>query len=111
MLMRKILQIEETFLLKGRGLVVAPQLSIPPNCIFTPFEGVIEIVRLDGSRDRCQASFQLTHSRFYTGTSGFKIDITLLGIMKQEVPVGTHLYGSDEIFNTLYGATGGELPG
>jgi hypothetical protein len=109
--MRKILEVEETFLLKGRGLVIAPQLPVVQDCKFIPFEAIIELVRPDGSRDRCQASFQLTHSRFYSGASGFKIDIVLLDVRKQQVPVGTHLYGGNEIFNALYHATDGELPG
>ena len=103
--MKKILEVEETFLLEGRGLVVAPQIPVSQNCVFIPFQAMIELVCPDGTSTTCHASFQLTHSRLYTGESGFRIDISLLDVPKQQVPIGTQIYGSDETFNVLFSTT------
>jgi len=94
--MEKLLCVEDRFLISGRGVVLVPDFPLPPKGQFDVFTEPVVIVKPDGSRVECKASFQAMHSRLLDGTSKWAIVVLLPDVNKEDIPVGSEVYCSEE---------------
>ena len=100
--MVKLLDVEDRFLIAGRGVVLCPDFPLPPEGRFRPFAEPVLLVRPDGSRAEFEASFQKAHFRLFDGGSLWAVTV-MLKAEKADVPVGSELYCRDETRTLLFG--------
>lgn len=84
--MKLLLTVEDTFLISGRGLVVVP--DIEPAAQATNFTGAVTIEPPAGVAFETNAEFSWTHFR----PGGMKCLLTLPGVSKEAVPIGSRIY-------------------
>ena len=100
--MVKLLDVEDRFLISGRGVVLYPDFPLPPEGRFRPFAEPVLLVRPDGSRAEFEAGFQKAHFRLSDGGSLWAVVVTLKA-EKADVPVGSELYCRGETRALLAG--------
>ena len=105
--MIRLITVENTFKIKGRGLTLAPLLTPPASVDFKPFTDMVEIRRIDGEVNTFDTMFSLEHFFLENGPGVFKITIVLPEASENEVPVGSDMYVKEETYLRI---TGG-LPG
>lgn len=101
--MEKLLDVEDRFLIRGLGVVLAPDFPLLPKGQFGSFAEPVLIVRPDGSRSELQASFQTTHFQLPGGSSRWAVTVVLPEAGKADVPVGSAVYCRDETRALLTG--------
>jgi hypothetical protein len=84
--MELLLNVEDRFMLTGRGLALAPDLPLPhdkhkPAC-------AVVVERPDGTRLHAEAQLRLDHFR----PGGYKLIVYLAGLDKADVPVGSKVW-------------------
>ena len=93
--MKHLLQVEDTFQVTGRGLIVAP--DIPFSSRFTNFTDTVTIVPPNSEPFEAEANFFLTH--FNPG--GFKLHITFPSVAKESLPIGSSILASEPTHDRL----------
>ena len=89
--MKHLLQVQDTFQVTGRGLVVVPDIPIPPQ--FANFTDVVAVEPPNSEPFQATADFFLSH--FSPG--GFKLLITFRGLAKESLPIGSNILASDGV--------------
>lgn len=84
--MKLLLTVEDTFLISGRGLVVVP--DIEPAAHARNFAGAVTLEPPACVSFETHAEFSWTHFR----PSGMKCLLTLPGLSKESVPIGSRIY-------------------
>jgi hypothetical protein len=88
--MRRLLVVEDTFLITGRGLIVMPPL---PASEARPTQFAVDIRRCDGTCQRGEAFAQVP---FITPPPAVPAaHLALLGVTKDEVPIGAEVWTAD----------------
>ena len=94
--MVKLLEVEDRFLISGRGVVLCPDFPLPPEGRFRSFAEPVLVIKPDGSRAEFGASFQRVHFRLSGGRSRWAVAVMLPGAEKADVPVGSEVHCRDE---------------
>lgn len=81
--MKHLLQVQDTFQVTGRGLVVVPDIPVPPR--IANFTDTVMVEPPDSEPFQTSANFFLSH--FSPG--GFKPLITFPGLSKGSLPIGS----------------------
>jgi hypothetical protein len=95
--------VEDSFLLAGRGLVLAPSLPVPEGGSFQGFADEVALHRPDGTIATVRATFSITHSLQPSGLGRWEVVAVLPLATKGEVPVGTEVHVSNETMARLSG--------
>lgn len=85
-LMELLLCVEDRFALDGRGLVLAPDVPLPPSGHPPALAVIVE--RPDGTRLLAEAELRLEHFR----PGGYKLIVCLPALKKADVPVGSRVW-------------------
>lgn len=85
-LMELLLRVEDRFMLTGRGLVLAPDLTLPLGKHNSVLAVIVE--RPDGTRLLAEAELCLDHFR----PGGYKLLAYLPTLTKADVPVGSRVW-------------------
>jgi hypothetical protein len=93
--MKHLLQVEDTFEIKGRGLVVVPAIPLPSH--FSNFRDTVTIVPTDSEPFQVEADFFLSH--FNPGN--YKLLLTFPSLSKSLLPVGSHIHVSESAHSKL----------
>jgi len=93
--MKHLLQVQDTFQVTGRGLVVVPEIPVPPR--FANFTDTVTVNPPDSEPFQASANFFLSH--FSPG--GFKLLITFPGLSKGSLPIGSGILVSDSAADRL----------
>ena len=92
--MRRLLTVEDTFLIAGRGLIVVPAPAI--KNIRGPGDVLAEVRRPDGSM--LSATLTLAHEFLVPPPEVHRWNCTFRGLGKKEVPVGSEVWCSNDVF-------------
>jgi len=101
MKLNKILEVEDSFNLTGRGLVLIPQLPLPESIDFKSFQETVTIVRPDGGTKNTNAMFAAEHFELVPGGCLWAMAIMLIDTSKDEVPSGSSILVNDEVLAKL----------
>jgi hypothetical protein len=101
--MKELLQVEDTFLIKGRGLVLAPPLPLPATGTFKTFQGRVHITQPPGHVIELEAVFALEHLLLVGGGRRWDIVVTLPAASRSDVPVGSRVHTSEDVLRVLQG--------
>jgi len=93
--MKHLLQVQDTFQVAGRGLVVVPGIPVAPR--FAHFTDTVVVEPPDSEPFQASADFFLSH--FSPG--GFKLLITFPGLSKGSLPIGSGILVSDSAADRL----------
>ncbi|MGN6555354.1 MAG: hypothetical protein ACTHLW_16730 [Verrucomicrobiota bacterium] len=86
----KLLTVEDTFLIEGRGVLVLPMITDYSGP--TSFQVVLR--KPDGEESLVQAHLDIP--RFNTAREPYPFTCSLAGIGKQDVPIGTEIWISHD---------------
>ncbi len=78
--------VEDRFAVDGRGLVLAPDVPLPPGGHIPALTVIVE--RPDGTRLLAEAELRLDHFR----PGGYKLVVCLPALKKADVPVGSRVW-------------------
>lgn len=107
----KLLTVEDRFNITGRGLVLAPHFSLPPDGRFRRFSEQVLIVRPSEDKEELAADFEAMHFRLLDGRGKWAIIVLLPHAEKEDVPIGSQIYCSARAKSILFGtASVDELP-
>lgn len=99
----ELLKVEDTFLIKGRGLILVPSFAVPDGWV-NRIENVI-IVKPDGSQLQCMAQFNLSHFNMADPTASieqrWQVVVILPDQSKEDIPVGSTVFGSPALGEQL----------
>lgn len=105
MLEKLLSEIEETFQIPGRGLVIAPDFCVPNLKMWENFATNIEIETNNGARKQFIANFELSHFEFRDSNVStdkrWRIVLSLPGAAKEDVPIGSQIYVSVEDYSKV----------
>ncbi|WP_414497808.1 hypothetical protein [Stenotrophomonas maltophilia] len=93
--MKHLLQVQDTFQVTGRGLVVVPNTPVAPR--FANFTDMVVVEPADSELFQASANFFLSH--FSPG--GFKLLITFNGLSKGSLPIGSGILVSESAADRL----------
>jgi hypothetical protein len=102
-----ILEIEDSFVIRGRGLALVPKafLFVTPNGVPKPFSDNVEVVKQDGTREYVEARFQIEHFSVMSengGISGrFSLILLLPGKSRDDVPNGSQIHISESTLASM----------
>jgi hypothetical protein len=100
------LVVEERFLSKGRGLTLIPDFDVPSIGKWENFSETVILVTPLGEEKSFEARFTITHFNLLDPSSPlskrWRIVVTLPNAGKDEVPIGSKVYGNARIFRCLY---------
>jgi uncharacterized protein YbjT (DUF2867 family) len=101
---QSVLEIKDSFLIRGRGLVVIPILPLPKRGRFTPFDTRVTIRRPDGTAKQLDARVQVEHFSLVDGTGEWKLIFLISGASKVDVPAGSQILVHENISAMLVAA-------
>ncbi|MBU2983986.1 hypothetical protein KO528_01365 [Saccharophagus degradans] len=94
----ELMQIEDTFLIKSIGLVLAPSFDLPPEGKWVNISEVVTIKTPDGNEVCADALFSVAHLNIkdpsVSVNQRWPILLSLRGIKQEAVPVGSKVYVS-----------------
>jgi hypothetical protein len=93
--MKHLLQVQDTFQVADRGLVVVPEVPIPPR--FANFTDTVTVEPPDSEPFQAPADFFLSH--FSPG--GFKLLLTFRGLSRESLPIGSNILVSESVAGRL----------
>ena len=93
--MKHLLQVQDTFQVSGRGLVVVPDIPTPSR--FANFTDTVTVEPPNSEPFQVSANFFLSH--FSPG--GFKLLITFPGLAKESLPIGSNILASEAVADRL----------
>jgi hypothetical protein len=103
---RLLLTVEERFQLSDIGLTLAPDFPVPHG----KWRNLQETVRLSdpsGKELQAVAQFNITHFNIPDPSTSlnqrWRILVTLPGLTKEHVPIGSKLFVSSEIRDAIFG--------
>jgi hypothetical protein len=86
---RRILTVEDTFEIKGRGLIVVPGPLV--EAYDGPTELPVEVKRPDGSV--LNATLHFTQPFIHSTPKVFRWALIFRGLMESDVPIGSEVWG------------------
>ncbi len=102
----ELLQVEDCFLIRGRGIVLLPDFSVPK----AGWENCQEVVRLetpDGKQQDIEARIELTHFNISdpnaTVDQRWRVVVQLRNTLEKP-PVGSKVFASKRLHYALAGA-------
>jgi hypothetical protein len=102
-----VLEIEDSFTIRGRGLILIPKafLFVTPKGVPKPFSNSIAIIRPDGIREHVEAQFQIEHFSLVSENGGlygrFSLILLLPGKSKEDMPIGSQICISEAILSSM----------
>jgi hypothetical protein len=107
-----LLTVEDCFLIPGRGLLLAPDLPLPPEQRVTSFEDQVLVVRPDGSQGKYTARFELTHFLMAIPPDKTTMLLNLFEASRDDAPPASQVFGTEWAGALLTGGTTGytDLP-
>jgi len=89
-------EVEERFQITGRGLVLAPDFSVPSNGAWQNFTTNIELETAGDGRKTFEANFWLSHFNISDPNvpidKRWRIVLNLPNAKEDEVPIGSRVY-------------------
>ena len=102
--MKLLLQVEDHFVIEGRGLVLLPLLDVPVRgCDSLPFSADVLIRRADGTEEYFTMRFAIEHFTLHGGGSRWGICPHLPTATKESVPKGSLIFVSPDTKRILLG--------
>ncbi len=96
----EIMRIEGTFMVKSYGLILTPSFELLPNGKWEDINEVITIQKPDGSKIEANGLFSVAHMNIkdpsVSISKRWPILLSLKGISKEEVPIGSIVLGTQE---------------
>jgi hypothetical protein len=93
-------EIEDSFQITDRGLVLAPGFSVPSKGTWKNFTTNIEIETNDGERKKLEANFWLSHFNIRDPNvpmdKRWRVVLNLPKAHKEEAPIGSKVYVSED---------------
>ena len=105
--MKKLLQVEDRFLISGRGLILAPAFPLSLESRARTMTEPMYVVRPDGRRVQMEGRIELVHSRQTDGTSKWSLIVLLPQAEEEDVPVGSEIFCREELCALIDAATAG----
>jgi len=99
--MERLLQVEDRFLIAGRGVVVAPVLPLSGRTSFQAFQDTVQVRRPDGTTRDLLAEFAPEHHRLIAGGSRWCIVVRFPSASKDDIPVGSIILASAETHDRI----------
>lgn len=95
------LKINTTFFVKGRGLIIIPNLPSRVGHSTMPLHTKIKIYAPDGTEKQFDGKFQAEHFLLEGNTSEWRTILLLEDASRQDVPLGSQLRVSKETLAIL----------
>jgi len=95
------LKVEDTFLIKGRGLVLIPNLPLPTTGKFDSVYDKVVVLKPDGTEREFEAKFMLEHFSLVGGGSKWSIVVLLSEASKADVPAGSEIMVSEDTLASI----------
>ena len=103
----ELMQVEDTFMIESIGLVLAPFFELPPEGKWENITDKVSIQAPDGREFLAEALFSVAHMNIKDPTVGaskrWPVLVSLRHTSKENVPVGSKVYVSQEIKNAITG--------
>jgi hypothetical protein len=96
-----LLKVENSFQIKGRGLVVIPLLPPPTTRSFKPFRQTVRVERPDGARLELEALFALEHFSLIGRHFKWVTIVMFPAVSKQNLPVVSRILVDAETLAAL----------
>lgn len=94
--MKFLLQVEDTFLLSGRGLLIVPALQVLPG--FAEFNGSVEIEPPGAPPFVTEAKFSVIHF----SPRGYRVVVLFKDLEKEAIPVGSRVLVAPSVLEALH---------
>lgn len=95
-----LLNVQDTFLISGKGLVVAPDVPYAPPRKFANFSATVLLSLPSADPYEAQGEFSLVHFR----PNGYKLILSFPNLTSDQVPVGTNIAAPEAVHAKLRGA-------
>lgn len=97
----ELMTVEDRFVIRGRGVVLLPDFSVPTG--WTDRSEPVTIVPPDGDSIIVPVTFVLTHYSFSdpTPNQNWRITILVPGYEREDIPVGSIVFATPETQNLL----------
>ena len=103
----ELMQVEDTFLIESIGLVLAPPFELPPEGKWTNITEEISVRTPAGAEYSANALFSVAHLNIedptVSASKRWPILVSLRGITKECVPVGSTIYVSRSTKQSIVG--------
>lgn len=100
--MEKVLTVEDSFFITGRGLVIIPDLESPQRGVpFNSYHASVVVRLPSGSEQQFEANFSIEHFVLTRGGGKWRIVAMLPCGGKDDAPKGSKLLVSRELFQRL----------
>jgi hypothetical protein len=105
--MFSILEIEQSFMIHGRGLALIPKAysDLSVGMVSKSQPGIVELVKPDGTRNCYNVSFEISHSSMKNESGEtygrFSLVILIPSAAKEDVPEGSGIGVEDEMINLI----------
>lgn len=100
--MKELIKIEDSFMLTGRGLILAPVLPLPKDDRgFRPFTDKITIEHPDGTKKIFEALFALEHFHMADGGCKWNLVINIKDASEEDVHIGSRIFVNDNIVEKI----------
>ena len=92
----ELMKVEDTFLIKSIGLVLAPSFELPPDGRWQNIKETVLIKTPEGELTEAEALFSVAHLNIkdpsVSASKRWPILVSLKGINKESVPLGSTIY-------------------
>ena len=93
-------EVEERFQITDRGLVLAPDFSVPSKGTWKNFTTNIEVETEEGERKKFEANYWLSHFNIRDPSvpmdKRWRVVLNLPKAKKEDVPIGSKIFVSEE---------------
>jgi hypothetical protein len=94
----ELMKVEEAFMIESIGLVLAPSFTLPPEGKWKNIQERVTVETPDGNTIIADALFSIAHFNIkdptVSASKSWPILVSLTGVAKENVPVGSTLYVS-----------------
>ena len=101
----ELMQVQDSFALNHIGLTLVPDFPAPQHDNWNDFDRQILVVTLNGEQKEFQANFQIMHFNFRDPgvdiSRRWRIVVSLPYASKEDVPVGSKVWGTRDIKQSL----------
>ncbi|HEY7184547.1 MAG TPA: hypothetical protein VIC84_24125 [Blastocatellia bacterium] len=95
------MQVQERFLMSGRGLTLIPDFPVSQHFKQDAIEGQVLVITPNGEQKEFQANFQIWHFNFRDPgvdiSRRWRIVVSLPSALKEDVPVGSRVLVTPDI--------------
>lgn len=101
----ELMTVEDTFMIESIGLILAPPFEVPPTGRWENIRDELTVEISGGESLAVNGLFRLTHFNVKdpseSASKYWKVQLVLQGLSKEQVPIGSIVFGTQELKNII----------